>query len=462
LNIKAFTATLMRALLGLSLLLSACERPGSPAHSNELKHSVSAGLDSYRAGKLEEAKREWKHAADKGDASAAYYLGVLASEGPGGDADEAFHWFLTASEKGHPGAQYNLALAYERGLGVTRNREQALKWLNKSAKAGNSDSQYMLGLLLLDRGSARTDSAAVQPAMVWFTKAANAGNARAMYQLGTMYYDGELIDANAEKAMLWYKQAIAAGEVQALRPYITARDAVFQITNETTQQLRDRSIRGDAAAQHALASRYLRGLGAKRDVAVGMAWLRKSADQHFPAAEYDLAIMMMQQVGKEKDAMALMHRVAVEGFAKAEYALGQAYLQGNGGIEKNEGEAIRWNRKAADQALPEAEYAMGFLASEGIGMSRDDSVANSWFTKAASHGHAEAAFRISTMYANGEGVAKDPEEQRKWQCRATLLGNERALEGLASTGGFDQACQAFKTDMAAFASKVLDPDVSGS
>jgi TPR repeat protein len=452
---KALTTILMMALLGLSLLLSACERPRSPAHSDGLKHSVSAGLDAYRAGNLEEAKREWRPAADQGNASAAYYLGVLANEGPGGDAGEAFHWFLTASEKGHPEAQYNLALAYERGLGVTRNRQQALRWLNKSAKAGNADAQYMLGLLLLDRGPTRPDSAAVQSAMAWFTKAANAGNARAMYQLGTMYYDGALVDVNAEKAMHWYMLAIAAGEVQALRPYLTAREAISQITSETTQQLGDRGSHGDAAAQHALASRYLRGLGAKRDVVVGMDWLRKSADQHFPAAEYDLAIMTMQQAGKEKDVLALMRSAAEAGFAKAEYALGQTYLQGNGSTEKDEGEAVRWNRKAADQALPEAEYAMGYLASEGVGMSRDDSVAKSWFTKAASHGHAEAAFRIGTMYANGEGVAKDPREQRKWQCRATLLGNERALESLADKGGFDQACQAFKTDLAEFASTVL-------
>ncbi len=48
----------------------------------------------------------------------------------------AFHWFQLAAAQGNPTAEYNLALAYERGEGVPKDSAEAEKWYTKAAESG--------------------------------------------------------------------------------------------------------------------------------------------------------------------------------------------------------------------------------------------------------------------------------------------------------------------------------------
>ncbi|GHU34047.1 hypothetical protein AGMMS50256_27150 [Betaproteobacteria bacterium] len=96
--------------------------------------------------KVETAKN-YREAAERGDAQAQYQLGLLYSGGQGGAQNhaEAVAWFRKAAEQGAAASQYRLGRAYARGLGVERNIDEALKWLRKAAEKGDSDAQFMLG-----------------------------------------------------------------------------------------------------------------------------------------------------------------------------------------------------------------------------------------------------------------------------------------------------------------------------
>ena len=48
--------------------------------------------------------------------------------------DEAIKWLSMAAEKGHPGAQNNLAVLYRQGRGGQNNVEKAVSWFMKAAK----------------------------------------------------------------------------------------------------------------------------------------------------------------------------------------------------------------------------------------------------------------------------------------------------------------------------------------
>lgn len=44
-------------------------------------------------------------------------------------------------------AQYNLGLAYHKGLGVPQDYEEAVKWYRLAAEQGNADAQLSLGFM---------------------------------------------------------------------------------------------------------------------------------------------------------------------------------------------------------------------------------------------------------------------------------------------------------------------------
>lgn len=438
--------------LTMVALASACQRGAEDAGARASQ--VKTGMSAYEAGNRDKAREAWTKASKAGDRDAQYFMGVLENEAEKPDYPAAFEWFKKASAQGHVKATYNLALAYERGQGVKRDRAKALELLQQASKAGDTDSGYMLGLLLLDDGGGPGTIGHAR-ALQALTNAAEHGNARAQYLLGTGYADGSLGSTNILLARRWLGKAIASGMIEALRPYVALQQSGDLSGIASTAELAKNATAGDASAQHAYAVRLLTGQQVKADPASGLAWLRKSADLGYPDAQYDLGIQLSRSDDPDyAQALQWLQRAAASGHARAQYAIGQMKAEGLG-VEKNEREAVRWYRQAADSGLATAEYAMGYATSEGAGIQKDDPDAMDWFRKAAQHGHAEAAFRISTMYANEEGVGKDGREQRRWECRAAVLGSDRAMARIGRSGGMDSACEAFGEDLATFAVEVL-------
>ena len=54
-------------------------------------------------------------------------------------------WKL-AAEQGNATAQYNLGVAYDNGRGVAKNHQEAAKWYRLAADQGNADAAYNLGV----------------------------------------------------------------------------------------------------------------------------------------------------------------------------------------------------------------------------------------------------------------------------------------------------------------------------
>ncbi len=64
-----------------------------------------------------------------------------------GDYATALKEFEPLAEQGHAFAQYNLALMYENGQGVTQDYKTAVKWYKLAAEWGYLDAQYSLGVM---------------------------------------------------------------------------------------------------------------------------------------------------------------------------------------------------------------------------------------------------------------------------------------------------------------------------
>ena len=125
--------------------------------------------------------------------------GVAAYEA--GNLPLAVKEFRTAAETGDANCQYNLALMYERGIGVAKDEQEARVWYRKAAEQGNSQAQFNLGVLYENGRGGSVDFA---QANQWYRKAAVQGDALAIGNLGMLYIrgDGVKVDKVAGMALL--------------------------------------------------------------------------------------------------------------------------------------------------------------------------------------------------------------------------------------------------------------------
>ena len=60
------------------------------------------------------------------------------------------------------------------------------------------------------------------------------------------------------------------------------------------------------------------------------------------------------------------------------------------GVQKDDAQAVKWYRKAAEQGFAKGQYNLGLMYSHGFGVQQDDAQATKWFRKAARQGNTEA------------------------------------------------------------------------
>lgn len=79
------------------------------------------------------------NAAEQGDASAQFKLGLMYDHGYGvpEDGAEAVRWYRMAAEQGHVPAQNNLGVMYAGGEGVPEDNVQAYAWYSIAAAQGD-------------------------------------------------------------------------------------------------------------------------------------------------------------------------------------------------------------------------------------------------------------------------------------------------------------------------------------
>jgi TPR repeat protein len=107
--------------------------------------------------------------------------------------------------------------------------------------------------------------------------------------------------------------------------------------------------------------------------------------------------------------------------AELQFEMGRAYNVG-GGVARDETEAVRWYRKAAEQGNAEAQRRLGLMYENGRGVPKDDGEAVRWFRKAAEQGDSGAQCDLGRMYEGGRGVTKDHVQAALWYDRAEGQG----------------------------------------
>ncbi len=94
--------------------------------------------------------------------------------------------------------------------------------------------------------------------------------------------------------------------------------------------------------------------------------------------------------GKFKQAYTVFANHADTTNPKALYYLSALYLSGKG-VEQDEFKAFEYCKKAAEEGLVEAQFQLGVMYLDGVGvMNEDEILALEWLWKAADNGHEHA------------------------------------------------------------------------
>jgi TPR repeat protein len=221
----------------------------------------------------------------------------------------------TAAIAGDALSQFTMGERYKNGEGVTKDASEAVVWYKKAAEQGLASAQCSLGQLFLhgdDPTHEPEDGDApgigitrdVKLAVSWLRKAAAQGDITAQFSLGALYKRGcEGVEANAAEAVAWFQKAADQGmpRVRALVQLIFSCSPLF--------------LEASRACSHA-----------------------------HPSASYTLSFAILTLT-----------------LSQAQCSLGQMYLHGSDGVEKDTEKARQWLEKAAAQ---EHTFAKHLLAQK--------------------------------------------------------------------------------------------------
>lgn len=154
-------------------------------------------------------------------------LGDMEKEG--GNMEKAFYWYRQAAEYDHDEGWYRLGLALEKGEGTERNSEKALEAFRKGYELDHDfKGPIATAIGLLYNGKENFEEA-----HKWFDLAAQAGDDEGAYNLAAEFRYGIGTEANPDIAMNLYEQLADHAEKSIAEK---AGEALKEMKNESLQK----------------------------------------------------------------------------------------------------------------------------------------------------------------------------------------------------------------------------------
>lgn len=364
----------------------------------------------------------YEKSADLGMPFADYALGTAYENGQGTDADKvkseqhytkALDGFLKIHEKSPDDTiAYKIGLMYFKGKGTDADLKKAEEYFSMSAKANNSNAQYMLGKMYIDEK--RFDEA-----LGILTAAADKNNnAFAKFALGKLYLEqyGNLSKAkeyflkSAEQDNEFAQYALGKLYLSEDKPFYPA--ALHYVGKAADEH-------NNPYAQYALGKIYLKQYG---DYNNAEKYFVKAAEQNNEFAQYQLGKLYSNPPNEQPELAIKYYKLAANKHKNqyAQYRLGKIYM--------SEGHL---NYSAAEQYLSASEaqgneaacYLLGrlYLTEEH----QDLSKAEQFLTKAADkYNNPYAQYQLGKLYLSEDRYNRDMAEE--YLLRSALQNNNSA------------------------------------
>ncbi|KAL9556707.1 hypothetical protein PS6_002187 [Mucor atramentarius] len=375
-------------------------------------------------------------AARLGDPRAFYHLGESYEFGKCVKSDPiiAAHNYQTAADKySHRMSEFRLGMHYlHGGLGLEKDVSKAFIYLERAAKGGYPDAQYLLGMMYRDnkvplRGSVRQTSAELtknkKEAFRWIRKAANQRMHTAITQIASCYEDGVGTPVNYASATEYYE--IATHIPGKYLPSAQQTYARFLHKNGKYEKALQMYLYASGLERSPLNTHPPNAViarTAKRMVALLYLDEKDTTTPYKPKKAFDLLTELAS---------------APDGDADAHYWIAVCHEEGVPGVvESNLAKAFEHYVTAANLGSSDSQFQVGHMLCKGIGVTEDRLEAFKWFQKAAEKNNAKALYYIGIYYYNGSGsIQKDHQQARIYFKRSAELGH---IESMVS---FAQICQ---------------------
>jgi TPR repeat protein len=393
---------------------------------------------------------ELSQAATQGNGKAQYELAKRLANQP--DYPNAMHWMQQAAEQSGPlaadqqiraNAAWQVGDWYQAGLGEPKNPALATQWWQRSARLGNTNANYRLGLMCQEQHQGKLASNCLdwfeqaaerdhaesqlilarwysqQPgadtdAVKWLERSAELGNRDAQYLLGQRYEMGKGVTKRPDLAQRWNDKAAAQQQPDALLQQ--AKQATP--ANAFTAYQRAANA-GSAEAELWLGVAYLAGEQVQADPALGRYWLELAVTHGSHEAEYQLSLQQTDSVARQH----WLTLAAEGGITKASFELAQLQ-QEQGELEQ----ARASYAKAAGQGHTLAQYAYGEMLRQGLGGKEDYALALKQYRLAAQQGDRMAQYRMGTMREEGLGAPRNRVHAYAWLSLAATEGMPEAVQ----------------------------------
>lgn len=216
----------------------------------------------------------------------AYELGRLFQRSKGPDCNTvAIEWFKNALKWNYPKAALQLAIHYEKGLGVEPDIDQAIYYYEMAMAIQNEQAMIKYArLLMTGKQGAEVDPVKAEflasQAAILLERKAQLGSGSAAKQLGRLYLDGELLAYDAAKARKWLLRSAKLGSTGGMHDLaqMMLEDANYpEQEEEALLWLRTAAARGHGGSMTALGRFHLaEKYGLKKQEAV--LWFQRGAE----------------------------------------------------------------------------------------------------------------------------------------------------------------------------------------
>ena len=276
---------------------------------------------------------------------------VIKMDGPADDVvdeysrsiNDSFEETLGLANDGSSSAQYRIAIFYRDGVGVEKNKDEWLHWLNEAA--------------LRDHPMALNDLA-----------------------------DIKMSEGKTEEAMDLYQRAAENGSIEARRKYATLQGETMDEIRELRSILKDLCSSGYPYDYCNYGELMLRSALSAEDYEEAKEYLTRASEMGWTDADLLLGQMYRDGSNGERNldkCISYLTKAAENGNNKAMYMLGDLFYDGKY-QKKDYEQAFRWYLMSASVGNARSQYQVGLMYASGQGVEKDEDLAKQWFARYSS------------------------------------------------------------------------------
>lgn len=337
------------------------------ANQGNLDAIVAVGDYYMQQPNIKLALEYYNKAAQHNFAPALSRLGLMYFNGDGVQQNyqTSMEFFARAAAVGNATAEYYLGEMHRRGLGVKQDHEVSSAWYNKAAAKDFHKAEVRLADLYFAGKGVPAD---IYKAIELYKRSANSGDSYSGLLLSIFYAQGMGVEQHLPSSVHWYN-IVEKNKDQLVAKFDVARayETGFGFKQNYVEAAKWYLLaaqQGLAKAQAKLADLYANGLGVAKDYNLAIKWYKAAAEQGDYYAQYSLALLLPKaQSYRPSLAYGVMKKAALGGYRPAQYNLGLMYLQGIG-IKSNAIKAYGWLNMAVSDGLESEQEFMHILVNK--------------------------------------------------------------------------------------------------